>query len=194
MNMQDRPQPVPVDLVSIPAAAHAVGLPAATLSAWIRQGRVAVSPGQRRRLVNLRDVQALVAPPGPDTPADAVALYDAIRRTGVSRTRLVAWVTQGRLPLWRGPHGRLVRVADVRALAEHAVAGGDTPPPADALLVREAARRSGLSTARLYAWMKQGLLPAWRGVEGRRRVHLADVIALAERQGRGLPLKPVDEP
>jgi len=63
-------------------------------------------------------VQALVAPPDPDAPVDAVALHDAIRLAEVSRRDIVTWLKQGRLPWWPGRHGRLVRVADVRAVAQ----------------------------------------------------------------------------
>jgi len=32
--------------------------------------------------------------------------------------RIMLWVQQGLLPTWRGPHGMLVREADVRAVAQ----------------------------------------------------------------------------
>jgi len=190
MSVNDSPQEVPEDLVTVREAARTSGVSAATLYYWMQQGRVAVYPGRRGRLVSLAAVQALVAPPDPDAPADAVAIHDAMRLAEVSRRDIVAWVKQGRLLWWQGRHGRLVRVADVRTIALHSAAGGDTPPPADALLIREASRRTGVTRDRLYTWTKQGLLPAWRGAGGGLLVRLADVTVLAERHGRGLPLQP----
>jgi len=42
--------------------------------------------------------------------------------------------------------------------------------------------------------MRKGLLPVWPGTGTGRRVRLADVTALAERQERGVPLQPRDVP
>ncbi len=114
MPVNDSSQVAPADLVTVREAAQALGISVATISSWIRQGRVAVSPGPRGWLISVAAAQALAAPPHPATPADAVALYEAIRITGASPHRIVVWVKQGLLLSWRGPHGRLVRVADVR--------------------------------------------------------------------------------
>ncbi len=183
-------QDAPDDLVSVPEAARTSGVRVETLYSWIRQGRVAVYPGRCGRLVSLTAVRVLVSLHDSDVPADAIPLTDALRLTGVTRRDLVTWLKRERLPRWHGRRGRLVRVADMRALAEHVAAGGDTLMSPDALLSREAARLSGLTGDRLYTWTRRGLLPAWRKAEGGQRVRLADVTALAERHGQGLPLKP----
>ena len=194
MDMNGTPQAVPADLVSVREAAQVLGISVATIYSWIRRGRVAVSPGPRGWRISVADAQALAAPPHPATPADAVALYEAIRLTGASRHRIVVWVQQGLLLSWRGPHGRLVRVADVRALAQQPAVAGGPPMPPDARLIREAARHAGVDTGRLYKWAKRGLLPVWPGTGTGQRVRLADVLALVERPGRALPPRPEREP
>ncbi len=115
-----------------------------------------------------------------------MAIYEALRLTDVTRRNIEAWVTQGRLPSWHGRHGRLVRVADVQALAQQrdmmtAAAGDGTPMPPDALLIRDVVRLSGVTKSRIYLWMKKGLLPTWLVPGVGQRVRLADVVALAER-------------
>jgi len=194
MGTNDNPQSAPDDLESVWEAAQALGISVATIYSWIRRGRVAMYPGPHYRLVSRAAVQALVPPPDPAAPADAVALYDAIRLTGASRTRLVAWVRQGRLPSWRGPYGRMVRVADVLALAQPPAPGGGPPMPHDACLVREAARHAGVTTDKVYKWITRDLLPVWPGSGTGRRVRLVDVVALAERPDRALPPRPKREP
>ena len=150
-------------------------------------------------MVRFQQDGLLVAPPDAHAPADAVAIYEALRHTDVTRRNIETWVTQGRLPSWRGRHGPLVLVADVQNLAQQramaAVAGrNDTPLPADALSVRDAVRLSGVTKSRLYLWMRKGLLPVWPGTGTGQRVRLADVTVLAERQGQGLPLNPGGAP
>ncbi len=194
MPVNDSPQSAPEDLESVWEAAQAVGMNVTTLYGWIRRGHVAMYPGPHYRLVSRAAVQALVALPDPAAPADAVAIHDAIRLTGASRTRIVTWVRQGRLESWPGTQGRLVRLADVLALAQPPAPGGGPPMPADALLIRAAARQAGVTTDQVYKWVKRGLLPVWPGSGTGQRVRLADVTDLAERLERGLPLKPGSEP
>jgi len=194
MPVNNSPQESPEDLVTVREAAQGLGISVATIYSWIRRGRVAVSPGPRGWRISVAAAQALAAPPHPATPADAVALYEAIRLTGASRHRIVVWVKQGLLLSWRGPHGRLVRVADVRALAQQLLGAGGPPMPPDARLIREAARHAGVDTGRLYKWAKRGLLPVWPGSGTGQRVRLADVLALAQRPGRALPRKPGSAP
>ncbi len=192
-------QDPPEDLVSVREAAQAVGIAPSTVHGWIKSGRLTAQPSLSGRRVSLAAVQSLAAPLGPDTPADAVAIFEVLRLMDVPSHTIVAWVTQGRLPSWHGRYGMLVRVADVQALAQQrammtAAAGDGTPLPPDALSVRDAARLSGLSRERLYMWTKQGLLPVWLAPGGGQRVRLADVTVLAERHGRGLPLQPRGAP
>ncbi len=187
-------QEAPEDLVSVREAAQAAGVSPDTVHAWIKRGRLTAQPAPHGRRVSLASVQALVAPPDPHAPADAVAIYEALRHTDVTRRNIEAWVVQGQLPSWHGRYGPLVRVADVQALAhEHTVPGGPPLPP-DALLIRDAARLTGVTKGRIYSWIRQGQLPAWLVPGSGQRVRQADVMALAERQERGLPLKPGGAP
>ncbi len=186
MPVNDSPQPVPEDLVSVREAARVAGLTPTTVHSWIKRGRLTAQPSPSGRRVSLAAVQALVPPPDPHAPADAVAIYEALRLTDVTRSTVVAWVKQGRLPRWHGRYGTVVRVADVQALAQQrammtAATEGSLPMPADACLIREAARRAGVSRGRIYSWVKRGLLPVWPGSGTGRRVRLADVVALASR-------------
>jgi len=199
MPMNDTPQLVPEDLASVREAAQAAGVTSGTVHKWIARGRLTVQPGPGPHRVSRAAVQALIAPPDPHTPADAVAIYEALRHTDVTRSNIETWVTQGRLPSWRGRYGPLVRVVDVQNLAQQramtAVAAGDgTPMPPDALLIRDVVRLSGVTKSPIYLWMKKGLLPVWPGTGTGQRVRLADVLALAERQGQGLPLQPGGAP
>jgi len=198
MPVNNSPQAVPADLVSVREAGQAVGVTPAAVYQWIKRGQLAVQPSPSGRRVSLAAVQALVPPPAPPVPADAVAIYEAVRLTDVTRSTVVAWVKQGRLPRWRGRYGPLVRVADVQNLAQQramtvAAAGKSTPLPPDALSIRDVVRLSGVTKGRLYMWMKKGLLPAWPVPGSGQRVRLADVVALAERPGRPLPPRPERE-
>ncbi len=149
-------------------------------------------------MVRFQQDGLLVAPPDAHAPADAVAIYEALRHTDVTRRNIETWVTQGWLPSWRGRYGPLVRVADVQALAQQramtvTTGRNDTPMPADARSVRDIVRLSGVSESSLYTWMKKGLLPAWPVPGSGQRVRLADVLALVERPGRPLPPRPEKE-
>ena len=198
--MNDSSPAVPEDFVRVREAAQAVGVTTTTMHRWISRGRLTVqsAPGVRR--VSLAAVQALVAPPDPHTtPADAVAIYEALRLTDVSRRTIVAWVKKGWLPSWDGRHGLLVRVEDVRTLARQraaldSVAGAATPLPSDSLPIREAALQAGVSRASLYHWGRRGLLSLWPGTGTGQRVRLADVVTLAQSPGRALPPRPDREP
>jgi len=198
MSMSDSPQEVPEDLMTVREAAPAVGVSPDAVQAWIRRGQLTAQPGPGVRLVSLAAVQALVALPAPHTPADAVAIYEALRHTDVSRSIILTWVKQGRLSTWRGRYGRLVLVEDVRALAQQrttrlSAAGEATPMPADALFIRDVVRLSGVTKSRIYTWLRRGLLPVWPGSGSGQRVRLADVLALMERPGRALPPPPERE-
>ncbi len=189
MPVNNSPQAVPADQVSVREAGQAVGVTPAAVYKWIKRGQLAVQPSSSGRRVSLAAVQALVPPPAPPAPADAVAIYEALRLTDVTRRNIETWVTQGRLSSWRGRYGPLVRVADVQNLAQQramtvAAAGESTPMPPDALSIRDVVRLCGVTKSRLSLWMKKGLLPAWPGSGTGRRVRLVDVLALAERPER----------
>jgi len=198
MPVNDSPQPVPENLVSVREAAQAVGFSVAFVYNWIKRGRLTAQPSPSGRRVSLAAVQALVTPPAPHIPADAVAIYEALRLTDVTRRNIETWVTQGWLASWHGRYGTVVRVADVQALAQQramaAAAAGDGPPlPADALSIRDVGRLSGVSESRIYLWMKKGLLPVWPGSGTGQRIRLVDVVALAERPERARPPRPERE-
>ena len=187
------------DLVSVREAAQAVGVMPSMVHSWIKSGRLAAQPSPSGRRVSQGAVRALVAPPAPHAPADAVAIYKALRLTDVTRSTVVAWSRQGRLPSWRGRYGPLVRVVDVQNLAQQrammtAAAGDGTPLPTAALSIRDAARQVGVTKGRLYTWTKQGLLPVWLVPGSGQRVRLADVLALAERPERARPPRRDREP
>ncbi len=208
MSMNNSPQAFPVDLVTIREAAQAAVVTPSAVRRWIKSGRLTAQPSSSGRRVSLAAVQALVAPrvsqgavralvapPDAHAPVDAVAIYEAVRLTDVTRRHIEAWVKQGRLPSWHGRYGRLVLVEDVQNLAQQRAAGRNgTPMPSDALSVRDAARLCGVTKGRLYTWTKQGLLPAWPVPGSGQRVRQADVQALAERHGRGLSLQPRGAP
>jgi len=198
MPVNDTSQPVPENLVSVREAAQAVGVMPTTVHSWIKRGRLTAQPSPSGRRVSLAAVQALVPPPAPPVPADAVPIYEAMRLTDVSRRNIETWVTQGRLPSWHGRYGTVVRVADVQNLAQQramaaAARRNDTLLPADALSVRDVVRLSGVTESRLYMWMKKGLLPAWPVPGSGQHVRLADVMALTQRPGRALPPRPERE-
>jgi len=198
MSRNASPQAAPGDLLTVREAAQAVGVSADAVQAWIRRGRLTAQSGPGVRRVSLAAVQALVTLPAPHTPADAVAIYEALRHTDVSRSIILTWVKQGRLSTWRGRYGTVVRVADVQNLAQQramaaAARRNDTLLPADALSVRDVVRLSGVTESRLYMWMKKGLLPAWPVPGSGQHVRLADVMALTQRPGRALPPRPERE-
>ncbi len=187
------------DLVSVREAARVAGVMPSTVHSWVKRGRLTAQPGAGVRRVSLAAVRALVPLPDPQVPADAVAIYEALRLTDVTRRHIETWVTQGRLPSWHGRYGMVVRVADVLALAQQrammtAAAKQDTPLPPDALSVRDAGRLCGVTESRLYTWIKRGLLPVWPGTGSGQRIRLADVVALVERPDRALPPRPEREP
>ena len=191
-------QDAPEDLVSVREAAQAVGVAPSTVHGWIKSGRLTVQPGVGVRRVSVAAAQALIAPPDPATPADAVAIYEVLRLTDVSRRTIVAWVKKGRLPSWPGRYGMLVRVADVRTVAQQLGALDSTTGeamllPPDSLPIREAALQAGVIRASLYNWGRQGLLSVWSGTESGQRVSQADVVALAQRSDRALPSRPERE-
>jgi len=125
-------QQAPDDVVTVREAAQAVGVTvtASTMQSWIRRGRLTAyaQPPQERR-VSLAAVRVLCAPSDPQTPPEALLVYEAARAVGVRKGRISVWARQGLLPTWRGHHGLLVRPADVRALAQKR---GVLPPDAEA--------------------------------------------------------------
>jgi len=199
MPVNDSPQSAPEDLVRVREAALAVGLTPSAVNTWVKRGRLTVQPAPGVRRVSLTAALALVTPPDPYTPADAVAINEAVRLTDVSRKHISTWVKQGRVPSWQSHHGLLVRVANVQAVAQQrgalssAAAHGVSLPP-DACLIHEAARLAGVTTDKVYKWIRRGLLPVWPGSGTGHRVRLANVVALAQRTARALPSSPEREP
>jgi len=117
---QMTPQAAPEDLVSVREAAQAVGVVAGTVHSWVKAGRLTAyaQPSPQGRRVSLAADRALSAPSDPQTPPEARLVYEVARAVGVGKWHLTRWAQRGLLPSWRGPHGLLVREADVRALAQ----------------------------------------------------------------------------
>jgi len=124
-------QEAPVDLVSVPDAAQAVGVTDSTVQSWIRRGRLTAytQPFPQGRRVSLTAVRALSAPRDPQAPPEAVLVAVAARAVGLLRGRIRVWARQGLLPSWQSHRGLLVRPDDVRALAQKR---GVLPPDAEA--------------------------------------------------------------
>jgi len=118
MRVNDTPSPVPMDLVSVRAAAKAVGVTMTVVEGWIDRGRVTVHPSPSGRRVSLAAVGALCALLDAQMPPEAHTLDEVARAVRLASWHIVLWVQQGLLPSWRGPHGLLVCEADVRALAQ----------------------------------------------------------------------------
>jgi len=109
---------VPEDLVSVPVAAQAVGFTVPAVYKWIKSGRLTAQPSPRGHRVSLSAVQALAAPPDPQTPPEARPARAVARAMGLASWRIHSWAGQGLLPSWRSPQGRLVCEGDVRAVAQ----------------------------------------------------------------------------
>jgi len=118
MPMNDSPQAVPLDLMSVREAAHAVGLQAGAVRSWIARGLLTAHASRHGRRVSLAAVQALCVTPEPQAPEEALLVSDVAVVAGVPTGRMSSWLRQGLLPNWQSPHGLLVRLADVTALAE----------------------------------------------------------------------------
>jgi len=119
MPVNDSPQAVPEDLMTVREAAQAVGLKAGAVRSWIARGMLtAQASRQGRRRVSLAAVQALCVTPEPQAPEEALLVSDVAVVAGVPTWRITGWLRQGLLPNWQSPHGLLVRLADVTVLAE----------------------------------------------------------------------------
>jgi len=127
MSGTDSPLATPLDLVTIREAAQAVGLRSGAVHSWIARGMLtAQASRQGRRRVSLAAVQALCVTPEPQAPEEALLVSDVAVVAGVPTWRITGWLRQGLLPNWQSPHGLLVRLADVTALAERL--GRGLPP------------------------------------------------------------------
>jgi len=180
-------QEAPEDLVSVREAAHAVGFTPPTVHLWIRSGRLSAQPSPRGRRVSLAAVRAVCAPCDPQTPPEARLVHEVAQAARVDKDRIRIWVRQGLLPSWSGPHGMLVRAADVRAVAQQqaearrrAMERNDSPQPGpeDLMSVREAAHEAGLTPGAVHSWIARGMLPVRASRQGR-RVSLSAVHALS---------------
>ena len=121
-------QAVPDDLVTVREAAQVVGVSPQTVYGWIVSGRLMASGPRRGRRVSLAALRALCAPLDPQTPPEALLVYDVARAVGLPKGRIRIWAVRGLLPNWQSHHGLLVRAEDVRALAQKQ---GALPPDAE---------------------------------------------------------------
>ncbi len=111
-------QDAPEDLVSVLEAAQAVGVMDSTVYGWIKSGRLTASGPRRGRRVSLAALRALCAPLDPQTPPEALLVYDVARTVGLPKGRIRGWARRDLLPSWQSRHGLLVRESDVRAVAQ----------------------------------------------------------------------------
>lgn len=124
------------DLVLVKDAAAQTGVSSARIYRWIAAGQLTAMPSSHGKRVALSELQALlrnvVSPP--DEHDDAyLPAFRAARLANVSPARVRYWVKRGLLPAQQGPHGMLVRPADVRACAAKVGTGSQasagTPEP-----------------------------------------------------------------
>jgi len=193
----------PEDLVRVREAAQAVGVTDATVRTWIARGHLTaylvLQPAPITIQVSLAAVRTLQPPRDPQTPPDTLPIFPVAGATGVPRALIASWMRWSLQPTWEGRLGALLRVADVRALAqqrgrlprsdeagEDAVALNDGHPavPADLVSVREAARSVGMTPSAVQTWIRRGRLSAQPGPLGR-QVSLADVQAIASQRPGG---------
>ncbi len=127
--MNDSPQAVPDDLLTVREAAQAVGLTPGAVRSWIARGLLTAQASRQGRRVRLAAVRALCAAPEPQAPEEALLVSEVAVVADVPPWCLAGWLRHGRLPNWQSPHGLLVRPADVRALAQKR---GGLPPDAAA--------------------------------------------------------------
>ncbi len=111
-------QEAPEDLMTVREAAQAVGVTDSSVYSWIKSGRLTAYGPRRGRRMSLAALRALCAPLDPQTPSEALLVYDVAHAVGLPKGRIRGWARRGLLPSWRGRHGLLVREADVRALAQ----------------------------------------------------------------------------
>lgn len=120
------------------------------------------------------------------TPAQAA------QRTGVSVQTIKYWIGRGYLPARRGPAGRYAipfppqveaacRKRAQESFHQHKDIGALPRLPGEHT-VPEAARQLGVQPARVYAWIKQGVLPARRGPGARLWISLTPQAETACRQ------------
>jgi predicted site-specific integrase-resolvase len=132
------------EYLPISVAARVAGVGVTTVHTWARTGQVASRPHFHGRLVSLAAVRAEVearrapwAACGPAAlraaPADDAAEYVlpslAARQVGVPAWQVHNWLRQGKVAWRPSPQGRLVRLADVQALAAQVRAGRRPPAP-----------------------------------------------------------------
>jgi hypothetical protein len=119
------------DLMSVREAAQAAGVPRGRVNGWITAGRLTTQPGPYSRLVSLAAVQAVAAEIAakeprpaprpreiPDDTAEYVLPSVAARQVGRLPSIVSHWSHTGQVASRPGSYGRLVRLADVEALAE----------------------------------------------------------------------------
>lgn len=118
-------------LVTVREAARLASVPKTMVHWLLEQGLLPTQPGPQGPLIPRAAIRALlrtaasaVSPPprgerapAPD-PREYVPPYVAARMTGVQPSIVSAWSRRGMVTTMGGTYGRLVRLADVQALAK----------------------------------------------------------------------------
>jgi predicted N-acetyltransferase YhbS len=110
--------PEPRDLVTVREAAQQAGVTIDRVHKWVHRGAVPASPGRHGQLVSVAAVCAqrdALAPP-PDSAA-YVLPFVAARQLGLRAAHVHYWVSRSTVASTPSRYGRLVRLADVQALA-----------------------------------------------------------------------------
>ena len=109
--------------------------------------------------------------PGETTVKDVAA------RLGVTRSTVIAWIENRRLPARRDPNGRFLVTftPDIEAACRHHMANSrqihrephsQRPPQADEIPPAQVADHLGISRGAIYNWIARGYLPARHGPGG----------------------------
>jgi excisionase family DNA binding protein len=125
----------PEDLVTVAEAARLAGVSPATVQRWIRRALLpahATPQGRRVSSAAVRAVATDFAHPIDVASEDYVLPFVAARLTGVPRHRISYWSMIGKVASTPGRYGRLVRLADVQALATEAQRPAAAPRADDA--------------------------------------------------------------
>ncbi len=121
-------------------------------------------------------------PPAGLLAAGEATVKDVATRLGVTRSTVIAWIDNGRLPARRDASGRflIAFTPDVEAACRDHIAtsrqihpdpNSQHPPQPDELTPAQVADRLGISRDAIYNWMTHGHLPARYGPGGHAYMH-----------------------
>jgi hypothetical protein len=110
----------PEALVTAREAAQLVGVSTDTVGRWLQRGLLSAQPSSQGRLVSLaavRAVAAAVGHPAEEALDEYVPPFGAARQCGLNALQVRRWAYSGKVASRPNRYGRLVRLADVQALA-----------------------------------------------------------------------------